>query len=170
MLCPERTFPRESHLTAVVIKQVVRRLLAATLTFAIGLCVFALLDGPRARPSSPCGPDPGSVLAGGARLKLRGLLYGSPDGKLTFNESECGGEWAAVELDDAFTADAETREFLRRLNGLARVDRMSRAEVVMTGTWAPADPRPQGNEPPFIFSATALEQTGPISLISQVSN
>jgi hypothetical protein len=47
---------------------------------------------------------------------------------------------------------------------------MSRAEVVMTGTWVPADPRPQGNEPPFVFSAMSLEQAGPISLISQVSN
>jgi hypothetical protein len=49
-----------------------------------------------------------------------------PEG-LTFNESECGGEWAATEP--------------------ARGDRMFRAEVVLTGT------RPQGNEAPFIFSS-----------------
>ena len=101
---------------------------------------------------------------------MRGMLYGSPDGKLTFNELECGGAWAAVEFEHSFGADAETHEFVERLNNLASGDRLSRAEVVMTGTWSLAGPRPGGNEPPFVFSATGLEQTGPISLISQVSD
>jgi hypothetical protein len=153
-----------------MIGQVTRRLLAASLTFVVGLCAFALLGGSRTRPASPCGPDPDSVLTGRAHLRLRGMLYGGDDGRLTFNESECGGAWAAVEFDPSFAADLETREFVGRLNALAAGDRMSRAEVVMTGTWVRVVPRPAVNEPPFVFTVKGLEQAGPISLISQVSN
>lgn len=96
------------------------------------------------------------------------MLYGSPDGRLTFNESDCSGDWAAVEFDESFRASAETREFIARLNYLAGVDRMARAEVVMTGTLT--GKYLQGNEPPLVMSATELEQTGPISLISSISN
>lgn len=153
-----------------MLKQVARRGVAAALAFAIGLCAFALWNSPGARPAPPCGPDPNSVSAGRAHLRVRGMLYGSPDGRLTFNESECGGAWAAVELDGSFEADAETREFVERLNNLAAGDRMSRAEVVVTGTWSAAPAPPGANEPRFVFTATGLEQTGPISLISMVSN
>jgi hypothetical protein len=151
--------------------QVMRRLLAAALTFTVGMSTYAFWNySQNERESSPCESGTSSLLSRRGIIRVRGLLYGSPDGKLTLNESECGGAWAAVEFGPSFRASAETLEFLKRLNGLAAADRMSRAEVVMVGTWDLISAQPQGNEPRFVFSVTGLEQTGSISLISMVSN
>lgn len=154
-----------------MIIQVARRLLAAALTFTVGVGTFALWSySQRERGSSPCKSVASSAVSERGIIRVRGMLYGSPDGRLTLNESECGGAWAAVEFDPSFRATVETREFLERLNSLTGADRMSRAEVIMTGTWALTSPRLGDKEPPFVFSVTELEQTGPIFLISMVSN
>jgi hypothetical protein len=145
--------------------QISSRLLAATLTFIIGLSASTLWNGFQ-RTQSPCGFASGSTDR--RFVTVRGMLYGSPDGRLTFNELECSGAWMTVEFHQTFRADAETREFIERLNALAGGDRMSRAEVVVTGTLT--DQHLRGDEPPFVVSVTTLEQTSSISLISLVSN
>jgi hypothetical protein len=96
------------------------------------------------------------------------MLYGSPDRKLTLNELECSGVWIAIEFDQSFQASAETREFIERLNSLADSSRMSRAEVLVVGTLTRQPSLGEGQ--PFVMSTKALEQTGPISLISLISN
>ena len=148
-------------------KQISSRLIAAALTFIVGLSAYTLWNGFHPLPS-PCGFASGSTDVGRRPVKLRGMLYGSPDGKLTFNELECSGTWMSVEFHRTFRAEAETLQFIERLNALAGGDRMSRAEVVLTGTLT--DRHPPGDEPPFVVSTTTLEQTGSISLISLVSN
>jgi hypothetical protein len=153
-----------------MIRQVAWWLLTATLSFAIGLCSFTLWNDFRARRSSDYGSDLNTVALGPGVVRVRGMLYGSPDRKLTFNEMERGGAWATVHFEHSFRTDAQTREFVERLNDLASGDRMSRAEVIITGTWAFKGRHTQENEPPFFLSATGLEQAGPISLISLVSN
>ncbi|HVG35282.1 MAG TPA: hypothetical protein VM911_19600 [Pyrinomonadaceae bacterium] len=148
-------------------KKISSRLLAATFTFIIGLSASTLWNGFR-RTQSPCEFASGSTDPGRRFVTLRGMLYGSPDGKLTFNESECSGAWMAVEFHQTFRADAETRQFIERLNALAGGDRMSRAEVIVTGTLT--DQHLRGDEPPFAVSVITLERTSSISLISLVSN
>jgi hypothetical protein len=151
-----------------MIKQVAGRLLAATFAFIIGLFAFTLCNDLRWQESSPCGSVLNLIDPGHRVVRMRGMLYGSPDRKLTLNELDCSGVWVAVEFDLSFQAGAETQEFIERLNNLADSSRMSRAEVLMTGTLI-SQPS-QGNDQPFVMSATALEQTGPISLISLISN
>ncbi len=141
--------------------------MAVTLTFALGLAAFALWNDFRQQRLSPCGPTANSINPG-RLVRVRGLLYGSPDGRLTLNESECGGDWAAVEFHQSFQASGEDREFIKRLNSLAGGDRMARAEVIITGTFT--SQHAQGNLPSFVMSVTGLEQAGPISLISLISN
>lgn len=151
-----------------MIKQIAGRLLAAAFTFIIGLSAFTLCNDLRWQESSPCGSALNLIDPGQRVIRIRGMLYGSPDRKLTFNELECSGAWMAVEFDHSFEAGTETREFIERLNNLADSSRMSRAEVLVTGTLT-SQPA-QGKDQPFVVSATALEQTGPISLISLISN
>lgn len=151
-----------------LIKQLAGRLLAATFTFIIGFSGFTLWNSFRWQESSSCDSVFNLIDAGHREVRIRGMLYGSPDRKLTLNELDCSGVWLAVEFDHSFQAGAETREFIERLNNLADSSRMSRAEVVVTGTLTSQSS--QGNDQPFVMSAKALEQTGPISLISLISN
>ena len=155
-------------LDVIMIRHIAMRVLVALLTFIIGLSVFALWNDFHRQRLSPCDSMLNSINSEQGLIRIRGMLYGSPDGRLTFNESECRGVWAAVEFDQSFEASTETRDFIVRLNNLAGGDRMARAEVILTGTFTTRDT--QGNEPPFVMSTTALEQTGAISLISLISN
>lgn len=150
-------------------RQIRNRLLAAALTFILGLCAFALWSDFH-RPQSPCASVPSSSERGRRPVTVRGMLYGSPDGKLTLNELECSGAWAVVEFEQSFRVNAEIREFIKRLNSLAGGDRMSRAEVVITGVWTLTDRATEVNEPAFVLSAIEIEQAAPISIISLVSN
>ena len=143
------------------------RFMAVTLTFAIGLAAFTLWNDFQQQLLTPCGPAVNSINP--RRLvRVRGILYGSPDGRLTLNESECGGDWAAIEFHQSFQASGENLEFIERLNNLAGGDRMARAEVIVTGTFNTQ--HPQDNSPSFVMSVTGIEQAGPISLISLISN
>lgn len=151
-----------------MIKQIAVRLLAATFAFIIGLSAFTLCNDLRWQESSPCGSALSLIGPGHRVVRIRGMLYGSPDRKLTLNELECSGVWVAVELRHSFQVGAETREFIERLNNLADSSRMSRAEVIVTGTLT-RQPS-QGIDQPFVMSAKSLEQTGPISLVSLISN
>jgi hypothetical protein len=151
-----------------MIKQIAGRLLAAIFTFIIGLSAFTLWYDLRRQESSPCDSVFNLIDDDHREVRIRGMLYGSPDRKLTLNELDCSGVWVAVEFNHSYQAGPETREFIERLNDLADSSRMSRAEVIVTGTLT-SQPS-QGNDQPFAISATALEQTGPISLISLISN
>jgi hypothetical protein len=144
-------------------------LISATLTFIIGLSIYSLWhDGGYIRRQGLCDATL-NLRAGGQRpITIRGTLYGSPDGKLTLNEHECAGAWMEVEVDRYFQATAENQHFVESLTRLSRGDRMARAEVIISGRLI--DRKPTAADPQFVIRATALEQTGAISLISQVSN
>jgi hypothetical protein len=145
------------------------RLLSAILTFVIGLSVSSLWrDGHYIQRQGLC--DAMATLRDSPQqiMTIRGMLYGSPDGKLTLNELECGEAWMEVEIDRNFQATIENQHFVQSLTRLSRGDRMARAEVTISGRLI--DQKLAAADSQVIFRATGLEQIGAISLISLVSN
>ncbi|HEX8143895.1 MAG TPA: hypothetical protein VF553_14950 [Pyrinomonadaceae bacterium] len=145
------------------------RLISATLTFIIGLSISSFRhDSHYIQRQGLC--DATLNLRDSARqpVTIRGMLYGSPDGKLTLNELECGGAWVEVEIDRDFQATDENQHFVESLTRLSQGDRMARAEVIIGGQLT--DRKLSSSEQRFVIRATGLEQVGAISLISLVSN
>jgi hypothetical protein len=145
------------------------RLISATLTFIIGLSISSFRhDGPDIQRQGLCDAALNLRASGQQVITMRGMLYGSPDGKLTLNELECAGAWMEVEVDRNFRATPENQRFVESLTRLSRGDRMARAEVIISGQLI--ERKLSAADPQFVMCATGLEQTGAISLISLVSN
>lgn len=145
------------------------QLLSATLTFVIGLSVSSVWhNGHYIQRQGLCDATANLRDSPQKAIKIRGMLYGSPDGKLTLNELECGGEWMEVEIDRNFQATHENQHIVESLTRLSRGDRMARAEVMISGRLL--DRKLATAAPRFVIRASGLEQIGAISLISQVSN
>jgi hypothetical protein len=153
----------------MMMRQIGSRLISATLTFLIGLSISSFWRGGHYIQRQGLCDAALNLRASGQRpVTIRGMLYGSPDGRLTLNELECGGAWMEVEVDRNFRATAENQRFIESLNRLSRGDRMARAEVIISGQLIERKPSPADQQ--LVIRATALEQTGAISLISLVSN
>lgn len=152
-------------------RKIAIRLAVAIFTFLIGLSASSLQGWRAPLRVSSCADAFKTDAAGHRLVKARGMLYGSSERKLTFNELECSGDeiaWFEVELDQQFWSDAGNRQLVERLNRLSQGDRMARAEVSLVGELIDAEGEGQTLRP--VISVREMHQTGNISLISLVSN
>jgi hypothetical protein len=158
-------------------RQVVYRALVALLTFSVGV---ALSSSPRPESvESRTEPQPLSVcealenprLMNQGDVRLRGMLYGNPDGTLVLNEMDCSGEgaWLGVSFDDSLALKAETLRFVDRMRKQSTGETMARAEVLIIGKLV-TESREGGGSTRYIVSVHELEPLSEISIISFVSN
>lgn len=155
-----------------MMRKIATRLAAALCTFLVGVALSAIRVPRSATRHTPSCAEAVRTDDDGRRiLSATGMLYGSNEGRLIFNQLECSGDgaaWFRVELDQPFRSDAERRQLVERLNKLSGGDRMARAEVTLVGeVTGPANDDSTGQP---VIRVSELRQTGAISLISLVSN
>lgn len=161
----------------MILKQVARRALVAVLTFSTGLALspepspkqIEFRNEPQAL--SVCAMLQNPTLLTQGDVRLRGMLYGNPDGTLVLNELDCAGDgaWMTVSLDDSLTVKGETRRFVERVRRQSMGETMARAEVLIVGRLKVESRRREG-APRYTVSVRELEPLTQISIVSFVSN
>lgn len=155
-----------------MMRKIAIRLAVALCTFSLGVALSSIRV-PRfsTQHTASCAEAVRTDVDGRRILTATGMLYGSSEGRLAFNELECSGDgaaWFQVELDQPFRSDTEGRRLVESLNRLSGGDRMARVEVMLVGEVV--GPENDGSTGQRVVRVSELRQTGAISLISLVSN
>lgn len=144
----------------MAVRRITLRILAASLTFAIGIGFASAWFYIRDRPLSSCSVTTNPAYYDGKLVRMRGELFVSSNGMIYLNGTECGlrsNAWTEV----SFRANPPLiAELQQQISG----DVVPKCEVVLTGTFK--DRKRSCFTAQFEISGASLERASEVTVVN----